>query len=150
MLLLKHCYTFGMPLAQPPTVTVAMPIWEGRISPVLDVAGRFLVIHYEKRREVSRREFLVAQTQPASLIKGIKEMGVEVLVCGAVSQAIADGLTHAGVRVLPFICGDVETVLQAFLLNTLDQPEFRMPGCCQSLYGCHQGRRHRRGNPRHN
>ena len=126
-----------------------MPIWEGRISPVLDVAGRFLVIHFEKGQEIARREFLVGQTQPASLIKGIKEMGVEVLMCGAVSRSLAYGLTHSGVHVLPFICGDVETVVQAFLLNTLDQPEFRMPGCCQSLCGCHQGFRHRRSNPRH-
>ena len=127
-----------------------MPIWEGRISPVLDVAGRFLVIHLVKRREVSRREFLVAPTQPTSLINAIKELGIDVLVCGAVSQVIADGLAHAGVRVLPFICGDVEAVLQAFLLDALDQREFRMPGCCQSFYGCQPGRRHRRGNPQPN
>jgi predicted Fe-Mo cluster-binding NifX family protein len=127
-----------------------MPIWEGRISPVLDVAGRFLVIHFEKGREIRRREFLVGQTQPASLVDGIKEMGAEVLVCGAVSRPVAFGLARSGVRVVPHICGQIETVVQAFLLNALDQPEFRMPGCCQSLCGCHQGFRHRRGNPRHN
>jgi predicted Fe-Mo cluster-binding NifX family protein len=126
-------------------MTLAIPIWEGRISPVLDVAGRFLVIQFVKGREVGRREFLVGQTQPASLIKGIKEMGVGVLVCGAVSQPIADGLARSGVRVLPHICGEIETVVQAFLMHTLDRPEFRMPGCFQHLCGCHQNRRRRRG-----
>jgi predicted Fe-Mo cluster-binding NifX family protein len=127
-----------------------MPIWEGRISPVLDVAGRFLVIHFENGREISRQEFLVGPTSSASLVNKMEEMGAEVLVCGAVSQPLACQLAQVGVRVLPFICGDVETVVQALLANTLDQPEFRMPGCCQSLYGCRPGRRHRGGNPRRN
>jgi predicted Fe-Mo cluster-binding NifX family protein len=126
-----------------------MPIWEGRISPVLDVAGRFLVINFEKGREISRREFLVAQTGAASLVDGIKEMGAEVLLCGAVSQLLAYGLTRSGVRVLPYHCGDLEAVVQAFLLDTLDQPEFCMPGCYQSCCGCYQGRRHHQDNSRH-
>jgi predicted Fe-Mo cluster-binding NifX family protein len=126
-----------------------MPIWEGRISPVLDVASRFLVIHFEKGREISRREFLVGQTVTASLVEGIEEMGAEVLLCGAVSQPLANGLTRSGVRVLPYLCGDVEAVVEAFFLDTLDQPEFRMPGCYQSFCGCYPGRRRRRGNSRH-
>ena len=127
-----------------------MPIWEGRISPVLDVAGRFLVVHFEEGREIGRREFLVGQIQTASLADGIKEMGTDVLLCAAVSQPLACALDRSGVNVFSHICGEIENVIQGFLLNTLDQPEFRMPGCCQSLCGCHQNGRHRRGNPRNN
>ena len=110
-------------------MTVAMPIWQGRISPVLDVAGRFLVVQIENGHEMSRREVLVAETNPRLLAKGIKEMG-EVLLCGALSQPVADSLAHEGVRVWPHLCGEAEGVLQAFLTNTLERPEFRMPGCC--------------------
>jgi hypothetical protein len=124
-------------------MTVAMPIWQGRISPVLDVAGRFLVVHFENDHEMSRREVLVAETNPRLLAKGIKEMG-EVLLCGALSQPVADSLANERVRVWPHLCGEAESVLQAFLTNTLKQAQFRMPGCCLGHCACHCSRSRRR------
>ena len=125
-------------------MTVAMPIWQGRISPVLDVAGRFLVVQIENGHETSRREILVGETSPRLLAKGIKEMGPEVLLCGALSQPVADSLANEGVRVWPHICGEAESVLQAFLTNTLEQAEFRMPGCCLAHCAWHRSRFRRR------
>jgi len=129
-------------------MTVAMPVWQGRISPVLDVASRFLVIQFEKGCEIGRREYVVGQTNLASLVDGIKEMGADIVVCGAVSRPLADWLSGSGLRMMPHVCGEIEPVIQAFLLGRLDQPEFRMPGCYRSRCGCHPGRRHRWGNPR--
>jgi hypothetical protein len=121
-----------------------MPIWEGRISPVLDVAGRFLVVQILDGREMSRREILVAETNPTLLVKGIKEMGVGILLCGALSELVAFLLAKNGVRVWPHLCGEAEAVLRAFLADTLGQVEFRMPGCCQGQCSCHRNRFRRR------
>ncbi len=129
-------------------MTVAMPIWDGRISPVLDVAGRFLVVQLKNGRETSRREVLVAETQPPQLAKGIKEMGAEVLLCGAMSQSVAYCLEDVGVRVRPHVCGEAEAVLRAFLTDNLEQSEFRMPGCCSGQCAWHGHRHRRRGNSR--
>lgn len=121
-----------------------MPIWEGRISPVLDVAGRFLVVQIENGRETSRREMVVAESNPTLLVRGIKEMGVGILLCGALSEPVAFLLAKSGVRVWPHLCGEAEAVLHAFLTDTLRQAEFRMPGCCQGQCSCHRNRFRRR------
>jgi predicted Fe-Mo cluster-binding NifX family protein len=135
----------GMSIAKTQAMTVAMPIWDGRVSPVLDVAGRFLVVQIQNGSEISRREVLVAETQPPQLAKGIKEMGAEVLVCGAMSQSVAYWLANVGVRVWPHVCGEAEAVLHAFLTDTLEQAEFRMPGCCLGSCAWHGNRGRRRG-----
>ncbi len=127
-----------------------MPIWEGRISPVLDVAGRFLMIQIENGREKSRREILVAETNPTLLVKGIKEMGVGILLCGALSEPVAFLLAKNGIRVWPHLCGEAEAVLYAFLADKLGQAEFRMPGCCLGHCFCRRNRYHRRSNLRLN
>ncbi|MBP8259944.1 MAG: NifB/NifX family molybdenum-iron cluster-binding protein [Verrucomicrobia bacterium] len=126
-------------------MTIALPICEGRISPVLDVACRFMVVEIAGGREISRREVLMGETQPALLVMGIKEMGAQVLLCGAMSQPIAHWLESAGVRVWPHLCGDADAVLQAFLSDTLGRSEFRMPGCCAGHCGWHRNRFRHRG-----
>jgi hypothetical protein len=127
-----------------------MPIWEGRISPVLDVAGRFLVVHIKQGHETSRREILVAETSPVLLAKGIKEMGAEVLLCGALSQSVAYWLVNVGVCVRPHLCGEADSVLDAFLADKLDRAKFRMPGCCLGHCAWHHNRYRRRGQHRRN
>jgi len=126
-----------------------MPIWEGRISPVLDVAGRFLVVQIKNGHETNRREILVGDTNPTFLVKGIKEMGTEVLLCGALSEPVAFLLANTGIRVCPHLCGDAEAALRAFLTDTLGKGQFRMPGCMGHCF-CHHNRYRRRNNLRRN
>jgi predicted Fe-Mo cluster-binding NifX family protein len=120
-------------------MTIAMPSWEGRVSPLLDVAGRLLVVHIEEGLETGRQEILLSQSQPSQLAKCIRETGSEVLVCGGISQELASCLAESGVRVLPHICGEIDLVLHAFLKNMLNQPKFKMPGCCKRRCGWHNG-----------
>jgi predicted Fe-Mo cluster-binding NifX family protein len=129
------------------TVNVAMPYCQGRVSPALDFAARLLVARVEDGKEVSRQEVTLAEDQPNKLAAHLTDLGVNVLICGAVSQPLAGWLAKAGVQVLPHVCGEADAVLIAFLRNTLDEAEFRMPGCYAGRCGWHKGRLHRRGNP---
>lgn len=117
-------------------MVVAMPTWNGRVSPVLDVAGRILVVEVEKDAEISRRESDLEESRLTDRSNRIHGLGVEILICGAVSRPLEETLGAAGVRVIPHICGPVEEVLCAFLAGQLGDGAFLMPGCC--------GRRQRR------
>ncbi len=69
--------------------------------------------------------------------------GVDVLVCGAISGPLAGILTANGMKVVPWICGDVENVFQAFLRGRLSEASFLMPGCCgrRRRFHGHRGNR---------
>jgi predicted Fe-Mo cluster-binding NifX family protein len=126
-----------------------MPVWEGRISPVLDVAERFLVVDWQDGQETRRRELRLADHNPQLVANGIKEAGIAIVVCGAISQPLELLLENAGIRVIPHICGEVDEVLKAFLSSRLNRPEFAMPGCwgMGRGHGCWWRHRARRSHP---
>jgi predicted Fe-Mo cluster-binding NifX family protein len=111
-------------------VKVAIPAWNERVSPVLDVARQLLVVDVGTNAAVARRKAHLDETHLAARCKRICELGVEILICGAVSRPLEVALLSAGVRVIPRTCGPVEDVLRAFLSGRLTDEMFLMPGCC--------------------
>lgn len=120
----------GAPFAASPLMKVGIPTWDGRVSPVLDVARRLLLVDIQGNAELSRREVEIQDVPLAARVKQIRELGVEVLICGAVSWPLQAALASAGVRVIAQTCGPVEDVLPAFLSGHLADGAFLMPGCC--------------------
>jgi len=120
---------------------VAIPDWNGMVSPVFDVARRLVVITLRHGRQANRREAALSDANPAARTERLTELGVDVLICGAISWPLEAMLTAAGVRVVPHVCGTVEEVLQAFASGQLNDQRFRMPGCP----GGRNRRRGRRG-----
>ena len=97
---------------------------------MLDVARRLLIVDIAGSAEVGRRETNLEAVQPGARAAQIHELGVEVLICGAVSWPLEAALVSAGVRVVPQTCGLVQEVLTAFLSGRLADGTFLMPGCC--------------------
>jgi predicted Fe-Mo cluster-binding NifX family protein len=116
-------------------VTIAMPISQERISPLLDAAARLLLVTCRRGKEVARKEFILGPLSPAELARSVAELHVDMLLCAALSQGLHRELERRGVRVQPHLCGDTEAVLEAFRCDRLNRPEFRMPGC----WGQHSG-----------
>lgn len=120
---------------------VAVPAWQGRISPVFDAASTLLVIDAENGCETHREETTLAQCGPFERARAIGELGVQTLICGAVSRPLEMALRSAQVQVIPDICGNTEEVLVAYLAGKLDQEVYGMPGCCGRRRGMGAGRR---------
>jgi predicted Fe-Mo cluster-binding NifX family protein len=116
-------------------VLVAIPNCQGRVSPVFDVAARLMMVRLWGRTERGREDVTLFETLPAGIVRSIVELGVNVLICGAISQMLEAALVEAGVRVVPRVCGEVEAVLRAYRAGTLGAREFRMPGCCSRAWG---------------
>jgi predicted Fe-Mo cluster-binding NifX family protein len=110
-------------------VTIAIPISQERISPLLDAAARLLLVTRRRGKEVARKEFVLGPLSPEELARSVAELRVDVLLCAALSQGLHRALERRGVQVQPHLCGDTEAVLQAFCCDRLNRPEFRMPGC---------------------
>jgi predicted Fe-Mo cluster-binding NifX family protein len=121
---------FGTFLAICTPMKVAVPVWQGRISPVLDVASKVLLVDIEEHRELQRQKDILVPTDPWARAQAIRQMRAEVLICGAVSWPLESALRSAGIQVICNICGPVEAVLTAFRNGRLDENVFLMPGCC--------------------
>jgi len=108
---------------------LAIPVWNGRVSPVFDSARRLLVVEVEEDRVVRRQEHALAAEIPQARVSALANLNVEVLVCGAVSRPLANLITASGIRLVSFVAGDVEEVVKASLSGALPAPTFMMPGC---------------------
>jgi predicted Fe-Mo cluster-binding NifX family protein len=108
---------------------IAIPIWQSRVSPVFDVAGRLLLVDVEDGRETARSEETLGETFLPGKAKRLKDLGVDVLICGAISRPLAMLASQAGVAVVPWVAGDIDEVLNRYLEDGLADPRYAMPGC---------------------
>jgi hypothetical protein len=110
-------------------VTIAAPIANGRISPLLDTAARLLVVTCRNGKEALRREVMLRPMSPDGLANCVAELQVEVLLCAALSEGLRRELERHGIQIRPHLRGNIEAVFEALCHGQLNQPEFRMPGC---------------------
>ena len=125
---------------------VAIPVWQGRVSPVFDVAGQLLVVELNGSVENARRYETLPDEAPERRTQQLQALGVGTLICGAISRPLEALLAEGQIEVIPRICGDAEEVLRAFLSAGLQDDQFAMPGCCgqkrrRHRGGCGEGRR---------
>lgn len=119
---------------------VGIPTWNGRISPLLDTAERLVVVDTGRESGDRAEDVALGAGSLWGRAASISELGLDVLICGAVSGRLAEMLSGGGLTVVPWRSGDVEEVLRAFAEGRLDEPQFLMPGCC----GRRGGRRRQR------
>jgi len=109
---------------------VAIAVWNDRISPVFDTSSRLVLVAVEHGAEAGRRIVEVgADRSTTQRARQLTELKVDVLICGAISRALAEMVSASGVVVTPWVSGPVEGVLQAYLMKRLSDARWRMPGC---------------------
>ncbi len=64
----------------------------------------------------------------SSRAERLRELGVNVLICGAISNPLAKMLRGLGIVLIPWKCGLIEEVLTAYFSGTLEDARFSMPG----------------------
>jgi predicted Fe-Mo cluster-binding NifX family protein len=108
---------------------------------VFDVAEQVLLVDLDREDDGSRRMESLGTTAPHGRAQRLAELGVNVLVCGAISWPLEALLAASGIRVIPLVCGKVEEVVRAFRDGTLENERFAMPGCCRKRRHAHKRRR---------
>lgn len=103
---------------------VALPICRGRISPVFDVAQRLRLVEIRDGVAIDQVEHLVGGDR----VRGLAELGVRVLICGAVSCELERDLRAQRIEVISGIRGPVDEVVEAYLADRLRDQEYVMPG----------------------
>ena len=106
-----------------------IPYRQGRVSPVLDVAGKFLLVTLEQGQETTRENLSLEVAGALGRAQQISLLGVDVVICGAVSPPLELALRSAVVPVLPNICGEVDDVVLALINGRLSEDAYMMPEC---------------------
>ena len=108
---------------------IAVPIWEDKVSPVLDTAAKLLIVETHNQNEINRMEAILDELEISRRCFRISRLNIDVLICGAVSRTFSDMLAVSGIQIIPGIAGPVEEILGAYFKGALNQSKFLMPGC---------------------
>jgi len=103
---------------------VALPIWNGRVSPVFDVAEHFSVFDVQDGVIKDRSTHNV---EKEGRVVTLWKLGVDVVICGAVSRQLEAALWVAGIDVISEICGPVDMVIRTFLRGALSEGTYFSP-----------------------
>jgi predicted Fe-Mo cluster-binding NifX family protein len=107
---------------------VAVTIWENRISPVADSAREVLVVDIGGQSVLSRHHERFNDGSLFYRARELADLGVTTFICGAISSFYGALVEGYGIRLIPFVHGEVDDVLNAFLNNALVNPRFVMRG----------------------
>jgi len=111
---------------------------DNRIAPVFDISRQIRVVESDSGRIVGESEELLEDGLAVRKVINLAQLGVATLVCGAISRPLQEMVMSNGIQVIPFVAGDLDQVIQAWLDGKLDNDSFAMPGCCG--HGRRQGR----------
>ena len=108
---------------------VALTEWEGRISPLFDSARTLLIADIERGRIAGTQRAFFESESGFSRAARLDELGVDVLICGGISDCYSRLIEGRKIRVISFAAGSVDEVLDAYMEGILLEERFRMPGC---------------------
>lgn len=107
---------------------IAIPIWRERVSTVCDFSRRVLLVDVQGNRELSRSQVLLSDEPALQRAARLERLGVQVLICGAISRPLAWFIKQEGIKLVPYVSGPVDEVLAAYLCGRLTDPRFLLPG----------------------
>jgi len=107
---------------------IAIPVWEDKVSPVLDTASRLMVVELNEEGPTSKFEIYLDERDLSRRCLRIQDLCVDTLICGAVTRYFSELLKASGIKLIQGISGQPEAVLNAYLDGTLAHSKYLMPG----------------------
>ena len=107
---------------------VAVPIFRSRVAPVFDYCVRVSVFDIDRDRQMERSELYLGTLTPNDRVGALVKENVTTLICGGISDALDKMFQASGISVIGGLAGSVEEVLEAFMSDRIDEPQYCMPG----------------------
>jgi predicted Fe-Mo cluster-binding NifX family protein len=110
------------------TGRIGLPIFMGRVSPVLDTCDQLFMLDSCDKKQAAHRTVPMKGLSIYGRTCEIQKLGIRLIICGAVSESFYNLLREAGIDVRCGISGDIDEVIQGYRTGKLDELRFRMPG----------------------
>jgi len=119
---------------------LALAAYENRMASLLETANQLVVVDLPPNDYKPKKIVAVIDNTLPYLIQLLHRNNTTILICGAINGCMFRAIDSMGIKVIPWITGNIDDVIAAFKNNTLEQCV--MPGC---LKGHRRGRRGRHG-----
>ena len=107
---------------------IAVPIFQSRVSPVLDSCNDLMLVDLSEEGAVRRTKVSLRKLNLGERAATMSRQSVEKIICAGVSDLMMACIVSRGIQVISGLSGEVEQIIVAYQQNQLDQDCFRMPG----------------------
>jgi predicted Fe-Mo cluster-binding NifX family protein len=107
---------------------LAIPVYNGRISPLFDSAGRFEIFLVVDNIIEGNDYIDIGDDSGMARVERLSDRGINLVICAAISRVLAEFIIRKNIDLIPGVCGNVHEVLDAYLGNNLRIDLFSMPG----------------------
>ncbi len=90
---------------------VAVTVFGSTVSPLFDAAQQLLLADLEHGEICNQRRVSIGSLNPTDRLFMLASRGVQVLICGAISSLLQRMLSEHGIRVYPWVSGEVDQIL---------------------------------------
>lgn len=98
---------------------IAVAYSNGNVYQHFGHTAQFQIYRAENGRLVENRCVDTAGTGHGALAQWLKDMGVDILICGGIGSAAREALDAAGIRVFGGVKGDADEAVELFLAGVL-------------------------------
>lgn len=112
-------------------ITIAITVWGNRISPVFESAQNLLIARIQNGKVIEKK-YETIDCQSLQVVEQFEKSGVNVLICGAISDTAAGMITGSKITLIPFVTGNAARVLDLYVSDEPVPPSFFMPGCSRN------------------
>ncbi|MBW1776835.1 MAG: hypothetical protein JRJ54_04480 [Deltaproteobacteria bacterium] len=102
--------------------------WDNRIAPVFDTARLIHIIETAAGEVIAEMQETLPKHPLLQKALRLLELGVDTLVCGAISRQMHGLISAYDIQIIPFVTGDLNTIIRAWRGGTLSSAVFCMPG----------------------
>lgn len=106
---------------------LCLACYKDRLASVFDNASELKMFRVEDNKICPAGYLSLPSKDPKDRTSAIMTCGATFLICGAICGCTVNELEQSGVRVIPWIRGVVDEILEAYQQNRLEN--YIMPGC---------------------
>lgn len=107
---------------------IAIPVWQNSVSPLFDSSTHLMVAETTAKSIINQDVINVESLSLFQRTDLLQKLNVDLFICGGITSPILDNIKNKNIKVIPFVCGNVNELLKATLKKRDLRTLFSMPG----------------------
>ncbi len=98
---------------------VAIPRFGETVAPCFEYSATVAIFTIENDQVIAETDFTLQSQRALDRVRLLRDQGVDTLICGGVQDKIQDLMEAQGIRVISWVKGEVENLIEQFLRDEL-------------------------------
>jgi predicted Fe-Mo cluster-binding NifX family protein len=98
---------------------VAIPRFGEEVAPCFEYSATIAIFIVSRGKVLEQRDYALQSQEALDRVRLLRDQGVDTLICGGVQELFEDLVRAHGIRVISWVSGNVDDLLEQFLAGRL-------------------------------